>query len=397
LKKTKEKLGWPLKPDFYIPEDALNHFKEGLEGGTKLESDWKNLLDRYHKKHPDLASEFDQVIRGELPSDLDDALKIFKPEDGPIATRSASGKVMNALAKKLPHTLMGGSGDLAPSTKTILTGYGDFGFSNACAHNLHFGVREHAMGASVNGMALHGGVIPYGATFLVFSDYLRPSLRLAALMQVHSIFIFTHDSIGLGEDGPTHQPIEHLMSIRAMPGMTLIRPADANETTVAWKIAIERRGPVCLALTRQKLPILNSKKYPIEKGVSSGAYTLAEADSKIPDIIIIATGSEVHLALEAREVLREKGVQTRVVSMPSWELFEEQSKEYRKGVLLSDVPKLAVEAGSPLGWCKYVGERGDVIGLNRFGASAPGEVALEKMGYNLENVVSHALKLIRGI
>jgi transketolase len=253
------------------------------------------------------------------------------------------------------------------------------------------------MGASVNGMALHGGVIPYGATFLVFSDYLRPSLRLAALMQVHSIFIFTHDSIGLGEDGPTHQPIEHLMSIRAMPGMTLIRPADANETTVAWKIAIERRGPVCLALTRQKLPILNSKKYPIEKGVSSGAYTLAEADSKIPDIIIIATGSEVHLALEAREVLREKGVQTRVVSMPSWELFEEQSKEYRKGVLLSDVPKLAVEAGSPLGWCKYVGERGDVIGLNRFGASAPGEVALEKMGYNLENVVSHALKLIRGI
>jgi transketolase len=396
LKATKEKLGWPLKREFYIPKDALNHFKESLERGAKRESAWKDLLDKYHREHPDLADEFEQVVRGELPLDLDGALPIFKSEDGPIATRSASGKVMNALAKKLPHTLMGGSGDLAPSTKTILTGYGDFGFSQACAHNLHFGVREHAMGASVNGMALHGGVIPYGATFLIFSDYMRPALRLAALMQVHSIFVFTHDSIGLGEDGPTHQPIEHLMSIRAMPGMTLIRPADANETAAAWKIAIERKGPVCLALTRQKLPILDSKKYPIAKGFTHGAYTLAEADSNRPDIIIIATGSEVHLALGARKVLNEKGVQARVVSMPSWELFEEQSKEYKEGVLPPEVPKLAVEAGVAFGWCKYVGEKGDVIGLDRFGVSAPGEVALEKLGYNLENVVSLSLKLIGG-
>jgi transketolase len=391
---TKEKLGWPQKPEFYIPEKALHHFQKGLKRGAKWESEWNKIVDGYHKKDPGLAKEFESTIKGKLPPDLGNALPLFKTEEGPLATRSASGKVMNSIAKILPHALVGGSGDLAPSTKTILTGYGDFGFSNACAHNLHFGVREHAMGAAVNGMALHGGLIPYGATFLIFSDYMRPSLRLAALMGVHSIFVFTHDSIGLGEDGPTHQPIEHLMSLRAIPGMTLIRPADANETSVAWKIAVERKGPFALALTRQKLPVLDPDHYPIQKGVPKGAYILSEADSKKPDIIITASGSEVSLALDAKEELTSMGIEVRVVSMPSWELFEEQSKDYKRRVLPPGVPKISVEAGSPLGWCKYVGENGDSVGLARFGASAPGKVVLEKLGFSVENVVKRSLKLL---
>ncbi|MFQ5987782.1 MAG: transketolase [Dehalococcoidia bacterium] len=394
LKAAKEKLGWPLKPAFYIPDEALSHFREAMQKGAKVETEWQALLGSYRDEHPDLAADFDRLMRGELPDNWKGNLPAFSPKDGPIATRSASGKVMNTLAKKLPHFLVGGSADLAPSTKTILIGYGDFGFSKACAHNMHFGVREHAMGAIVNGMALHGGTIPYGATFLIFSDYMRPALRLAALMQVHSIFVFTHDSIGLGEDGPTHQPVEHLMSLRAIPGMTLIRPADANETAAAWIIAVEHSGPVALTLTRQKLPILDLEHYPIAKGVPRGAYVLAEAESKNPDIIIIASGSEVHLALDAREELKTKGIQARVVSMPSWELFEKQSVGYRWDVLPQDVPKLAVEAGATLGWYKYVGGEGDVIGLDRFGTSAPGKVALEKLGFSVENVVKRSMKLL---
>jgi transketolase len=394
VKATKEKLGWPLEPAFYTPEGALKHFRESIKKGKDLEGQWKKLFASYKENHPDLARELSRAIKGEIPKDLDKHLPKFSPSDGPIATRSASGTVMNAFAKGLPHQLMGGSGDLAPSTKTLLLGYGDFGFHKACAHNLHFGVREHAMGAAVNGMALHGGIIPYGATFLIFSDYMRPALRLSALMQVHSIFVFTHDSIGLGEDGPTHQPIEHLMSLRTMPGMTLIRPADSNETAIAWKIAIELKGPVALALTRQKLPVLDTHKYPVLEGVQRGAYVLAEAESNKPDIIIIASGSEVHLALEAREELKKNGVQARVVSMPSWELFEKQSDEYKKKVLIPLLPKLAVEAGSALGWCTYVGERGSVIGLNRFGASAPGNIVMAKLGFNVENVVNKAAQLL---
>ncbi len=395
VKATKEKLGWPEQPTFHIPQEVLEHFREAIKRGEEYESDWSVLLKRYRKEHPDLAQEFERVVKGELPHDLYKALPVFKTEDGPMATRSASGKVMNALARKLPHYLTGGSADLAPSTKTLLIGYGDFGFSKACASNLHFGVREHAMGAIVNGMALHGGVMPYGATFLIFSDYMRPALRIAALMKAHSIFVFTHDSIGLGEDGPTHQPIEHLMSLRAMPGMTLIRPADANETSIAWKIAVEQKGPVCIALTRQKLPILDTDKYPIINGVPRGAYILAEAESGKPDIVLIATGSEVHLALGAREALKGKGIQARVVSMPSWEIFEEQSAGYKKTVLIPGLPKIAVEAGSTLGWRTYVGESGDIIGLNRFGASGPGRVVMEKLGFNVENLVSKAAQLIR--
>ncbi|MGA9208130.1 MAG: transketolase C-terminal domain-containing protein, partial [Terriglobales bacterium] len=299
--------------------------------------------------------------------------------------------VMNAIAKRLPE-LMGGSADLNPSTKTYLAGYGDFGISDDGGRNVHFGVREHAMGTMVNGMAMHGGLIPYGATFFVFTDYMRPSLRLAALMESHSIFVFTHDSIGLGEDGPTHEPVEHLMSLRAMPHMTLLRPADANETTVAWRIAIERRRPVCLVLTRQNLPIMDPEKYPIREGVARGAYILA-GDNERADVILIATGSEVQLVLAARDKLAERKIAARVVSMPSWELFEEQPAEYREQVLLQDVPKLAVEAGATLGWYKYVGEKGAVIGVDRFGASAPGKIVMEKLGLNVDNVVQHALRL----
>ncbi len=392
---TKEALGWPLEPDFHIPDEALSHFRQTTEKGAEKEAEWKKVFDNYRKKQPELVEEFEKVVNGEIPCDLKKHLPVFEPEDGPIATRSASGKVMNAIAKQLPHSLAGGSGDLAPSTKTVLMGYGDFGFSKACSHNVHFGVREHAMGAIVNGMALHGGIIPYGATFFVFSDYMRPAIRLAALMQVHSIFIFTHDSIGLGEDGPTHQPIEHLMSLRAMPGMTIIRPADANETSAAWRVAVENKGPVVLVLTRQKLPVLDSERYPTVEGVARGAYILAEAESKKPDIIIIATGSEVHLALDVRKELKAKSIQARVVSMPSWELFEKQSMKYKEEVLLSDVPKLAVEAGSTLGWHRYVGENGDVIGIDRFGASGQGNVVLEKLGFSVENVTKHAEALLR--
>ena len=299
---------------------------------------------------------------------------------------------MNALAKRVPE-LAGGSADLNPSTKTALSGAGDFDFGQHSGRNLHFGVREHAMGAMVNGMALHGGLIPYGATFLIFSDYMKPALRLACLMNVHSIFVYTHDSIALGEDGPTHQPVEQLVGLRAIPRMTVLRPADANETAAAWKVAISRKGPVCLALTRQKLPVLDAKQYKISEGVPRGAYVLAEAEGKA-DLVLIATGSEVHLALAARERLAKDKVRARVVSMPSWELFDEQPSEYRAQVLPAGVPRLAIEAGAKLGWCKYVGDHGDVIGLERFGASAPGEVVLEKLGFSVENVVSRAMKLL---
>ena len=391
-RKTKKKLDWPLEPPFLIPEEARVHFQGAIERGAQLESQWKNLLDEYRRQHPDEATQLERMIRGELPQDWAADLPWFTPDPAGLATRVASSKVMNAMAKRLPE-LAGGSADLNPSTKTVLTGYGDFAISSDGGRNVHFGVREHAMGTIVNGMAMHGGVIPYGATFFVFTDYMRPSLRIAALMESHSIFVFTHDSIGLGEDGPTHQPIEHLMSLRAMPNMTLLRPADANETTVAWRIAIERHGPVCLVLTRQNLPILDPDKYPLRDGVARGAYILAGGQERA-DVILIASGSEVHLALAARDKLAEQQIAARVISMPSWNLFEEQPAEYRQQVLPANVPKLAVEAGATLGWYKYVGEKGAVIGVDRFGASAPGKVVMEKLGFNVDNVVQHALRLL---
>lgn len=392
VKETKKTLGWPLEPPFYIPDEALNNFRQAVERGADMEKDWRILVENYKKAYPDLAVQFEQAVKGELPKDWDSTLPHFKPEDGAIATRSASGKIMNAIAGILPN-FFGGSADLAPSTMTYLNGCGDFSSQNPAGRNLHFGVREHAMTAIVNGMSLHGGIIPYGSTFLIFSDYMRPAIRLAALMQTHSIFIFTHDSIGLGEDGPTHQPVEQLMSLRLIPGFILLRPADANETMAAWKIALERRRPIALALTRQKLPILDSQKYHINEGVPKGGYILTDAGQA--DIILIATGSEVHLVLAAREELLKQGVKARVISMPSWELFNEQTEEYRNSVLSPNIPKLAVEAGSPLGWKEYVGDTGDVIGLNRFGASAPGNTVMEQLGFSVENVVKRALILLR--
>jgi len=391
-RKTKKKLHWPLEPAFLIPDEARAHLGKAEERGAQLESQWNDLLGRYRSQFPDDAAQLERMIRGDLPQDWTTDLPWFKPDPAGLATRVASSKVMNAVAKRLPE-LMGGSADLNPSTKTYLAGFGDFGIGNDTGRNVHFGVREHGMGTIVNGMAMHGGLIPYGSTFFVFTDYMRPSLRLAALMDSHSIFVFTHDSIGLGEDGPTHEPIEHVMSLRAMPHMTLLRPADANETAVAWRLAIERRRPACLVLTRQNLPIMDTDKYPIRDGVPRGAYVLA-GEQEHPDLIIIATGSEVQLALAARDKLAEQKVAARVVSMPSWELFEEQSPDYRRQVLPADVPKLAVEAGATLGWYKYVGEKGAVVGVDRFGASAPGKTVMEKLGLNVDNVVEHALRLV---
>lgn len=394
LEATKEALDWPKEPPFYIPEEVLTHCRQAVQKGAELESKWQALLAAYLRSGEENAKKLEQVIKGDLPSDWHSDLPSFRPEDGPIATRNASGSVMNALVKKLANFMIGGSADLAPSTKTTLKGFGDFGIQSYRANNLHFGVREHAMGAIANGIALHSNLIPFTGTFLVFSDYMRPAIRLSAMMQTNVKYIFTHDSIGIGEDGPTHQPVEQLMSLRTIPGMTVIRPADANETVAAWKVAIKRRGPVALVFTRQNLPILDPDKYPVAEGVPRGAYILYEDTSGSPDLILIATGSEVHLALASQKELKLKGVKTRVVSMPSWELFEEQSQDYKQKVLPSGVPKLAIEAGVSLGWHAYVGFDGDVIGLNRFGASAPGRIVYEKMGFNVGNVVERALVLL---
>ena len=393
VKATKEKLGWPLQPDFYVPDAALAHFRSAIPRGEELEAAWKDRFEEYRGRYPKMAQDLQGLISNKLPQNWDADLPVFPADPKGMATRDASGKAMNAIAGRV-QSLVGGSADLAPSTKTTLTAYGDIGMGSDGGRNIHFGVREHGMGAIVNGMALHGGIIPYGSTFLIFSDYMRGSIRLAALMNTHSLFVFTHDSIGLGEDGPTHEPIEHLMSLRAMPNMTVMRPADANETVEAWRIALQRQRPMAMALTRQKIPVLDAKRYPIREGVDKGAYVLAEADGGKPQIVLIATGSEVQLALAAREELAKQKIATRVVSMPCWELFDEQPAEYRKQVLPAGVPKLAIEAGATLGWCKYVGENGGVIGLDRFGASAPGNVVMDKLGFNVPNVVEHALKLV---
>lgn len=393
LAETKKNLGWPLEPDFHVPEEARAHFNEAVGRGEKLEKNWLALMDRYKKDHPDSYKKLQRAISGELPEDWDMDIPQFSPEDGPVATRSSSGIVMNAIADRL-KTLIGGSADLAPSNKTMLKGKGDFSAKVGSSRNMHFGVREHAMGAIVNGMAVHGALVPFGATFLVFSDYMRPALRMAAMMQANSTFVFTHDSIAVGEDGPTHQPIEQVMSLRAVPGLTVIRPADANETAEAWRLAVKRKGPHVLALTRQNLPVLDPEVYPVNEGTQRGAYILADADGGTATIVLIATGSEVHLALEAREALRAKGINARVVSMPSWEIFGEQETEYRRQVLPDGIPRLAVEAGVTLGWRDYVGIEGDVVGLDRFGASAPGDTVLAEFGFNAAHVVERALDLI---
>ncbi|PWH19804.1 MAG: transketolase [Ardenticatenia bacterium] len=391
---TKRNLGWPEDKTFYVPEEALQVFRQAVPHGQQLEGEWHQMFQRYAQEYPELAELWQRVWSRDITLDWEKVLPVFAPSAGGEATRVASGMVLNALAPVLP-TLIGGSADLTPSNNTELKGIPWMEPGNYAGRNIHFGVREHAMGAILNGMALHGGVIPYGGTFLVFSDYMRPAIRLAAMMELPVIYVFTHDSIGLGEDGPTHQPVEHLPSLRAIPNLVVIRPADANETSEAWRVALERReGPTALLLTRQKIPIFDRTMLAPASGLRRGAYVLADSAGQ-PDIILIASGSEVALALGARESLAQHGVQARVVSMPSWELFETQPPEYRAQVLPQQVTKrLAVEAAIPLGWERYVGNNGAVIGMERFGASAPYQVLLEKFGFTVENVTQRALQLL---
>ena len=390
---TKRALGWPQEPAFYVPDEALGHFRKALEQGQTQEEEWEQRLAGYERAYPEEYRLWRAVSAGDLPDGWDAAIPTFAADDGTLATRQASGQVLNGLIQGLP-TLLGGSADLAPSTLTYLQGYGDLGLYDGPGHNLHFGVREHAMGHIVNGMALHGGVLPYAATFLIFSDYMRPALRLAALQQAHSFFIFTHDSIGLGEDGPTHQPIEHLASLRAIPGLTVYRPADANETAACWRLALQRPEPAALALTRQKLPVLDHAER-IREGVPRGAYVLLEASGGHPDLLLLATGSEVSLVLAAQALLAQRGLQASVISMPSWELFEEQPQHYRDTVLPPAArARLAVEAASPMGWHRYVGDQGEVIAMERFGASAPAADVLGAFGFTAEAVAARAAALV---
>ncbi|NKE70259.1 transketolase [Candidatus Manganitrophus noduliformans] len=393
--RTKQNLGWPPAPDFYIPDAALRHYRKGVEKGQRLEADWQRRFAAYAAEYPDLAEGWRRVMNGTLPEEWDAEIKKYRPK-GPMATRQASGEVLNRVAPALP-TLIGGSADLAPSTNTYLKGMGDFLADQDGGRNIHFGVREHGMGGILNGMALHRGVIPYGGTFLIFSDYMKPSIRLAALMNLPVIYVFTHDSIGLGEDGPTHQPIEQLAGLRAIPNLTVIRPADATETEAAWRLAIERRGgPVALVLTRQKLPLLDRSRYAPAGLVEKGAYLLTETQGRPAELILIATGSEVHLALEAAQKLASQGMAVRVVSMPSWELFEKQPVEYRNAVLPPEITaRVSIEAASTFGWRRYVGLKGDAIGRDDFGASAPGEVVLREFGFTAENVMTRVLKLLK--
>jgi transketolase len=391
---TKKAYGWPTEEKFFIPPEALSEFRKCVARGSEAEAAWQQKLDACRKAAPDLAAEWDRYVLGELPAGWKEKLPVFKPADGALATRQASGKVLAAIAPALP-TLVGGSADLAPSNNTYLKGLGDFSKGNYGARNFHFGVREHAMGAALNGMAL-SGLIPYGGTFLVFSDYARPALRLAALMEARSIFVFTHDSIFLGEDGPTHQPVEHLASLRVIPHLMVLRPADANETAVAWRIAIEHRGgPVALLLTRQGLPILDRNRYASAEGVERGAYVLADASGTTPQVLLLASGSEVSVAVEAHEKLAAEGIASRVVSMPSWDLFEKQPQAYRDEVIPPAVSvRVAIEAASPFGWERYIGPKGAVLGLNRFGASAPYKVLAEKFGLTPADVIRRAKELL---
>jgi transketolase len=394
VKLTKKNLGWPLEPSFYIPDEALAHFRKAGAQGGKAEAEWQQRLAAYRKAFPAIAAEWDRYVNRELPDGWKSKLPNFKPSDGPLATRQASGKVLNAISPALP-TLIGGSADLAPSTNTLIKGETDFQKGNYGGRNLHFGVREHAMGSILNGMAL-SGLIPYGATFLIFSDYTRPTMRLAAIMETRPIFVYTHDSIFLGEDGPTHEPIEQVPSLRAIHGLCFIRPADANETAVAWRVAVERRdGPVAIALTRQKLPIIDQEKYGSAEGLARGAYVLADAKGKSPELLLIASGSEVSVILEACEKLNSERVAARAISMPSWDLFERQPQAYKDEVMPPSVTaRLAVEAAAPFGWERYVGSKGAVIGMNRYGASAPYKILAEKFGFTAANVIKRAYELL---
>lgn len=390
---TKKNLGWPEEPDFLVPEDVLHHFREAGRRGDLLMEEWRAMWEGYVKEYPELHSLWERMSTKAIGRPWENILPRFDP-NGEMATRVASGQTLNAISDYIPG-LLGGSADLTPSNNTYLKGRGEF--HQECGSNIRFGVREHAMGAILNGLSLSNMLIPYGGTFLVFSDYMRPAIRLAAMMGLQVIYVFTHDSIGIGEDGPTHQPIEQLMSLRLIPNLWVIRPCDANETAYAWTIAIERKnGPTALVLSRQGLPIIDRRVYGSAHGTRRGGYILAEAKGGYPELILIGSGSEVHLLLAAREVLQARGARVRVVSLPCWELFSEQPLEYREEVMPSSVKaRLAVEAGATLGWERYTGSPSRVIGLDRFGASAPGKVLFREFGFTVENVVARAEAILR--
>ncbi len=411
VKATKDKLGWPEAPDFFVPEDAARKFGEARAAGEKAEAGWNERMAAYAKAFPAEHAQLQARLRGDLPEGWDADMPVFPADDKGLATRVAGKQILAAIASRLP-ALVGGSADLDPSTHTNLVDQGDFGPKPAvdakpiegadkagiswAGRNVHFGVREHAMAAIVNGMAAHGGFIPYGSTFLIFSDYMRPAIRLAALQKLHALHVFTHDSIALGEDGPTHQPIEQLASLRAIPGLTVIRPADANETAVAWKVAVTMKDrPVLLVLTRQDVPTLDRGRHPAAAGLARGAYVIDGAEHDEPDLILIASGSEVSLIVAAAEALGQEGVKVRCVSMPSWDLFEAQPASYREAVLPpSATRRLAVEAGATFGWERWVGQAGDVIGIDHFGASAPAKVLMKEFGFSADNVIARARRLL---
>jgi transketolase len=406
---SKQAAGWPLDPTFYVPDQVRAHFHTVIERGRVQESAWSQNYDEYQRAYPEMAAELERLMKHGLPQGWREALPAIAAGAHPEATRTALGHTMNATAARLPE-LFGGDADLAPSTFTALKGLGDFqspqfapldgqgsvgGVWGYAGRNLHFGVREHAMGAIVNGVAAHGGLLPFGSTFLLFSDYMRPPIRLASIMKLHVIFIFTHDSIGLGEDGPTHQPVEQLLSLRAIPELLVIRPASANEVVGAWQVAVEHQaGPVALILSRQKLPVLDPGQYPnMVDGVAHGGYVLAPVKGK-PDILLVATGSEVHLALSARQALEARGIKAQVISMPCWELFETQSPQYRESVWPPAIPSLSIEAGLTLGWRRYGQPAMNNIGVDRFGASAPGEAVMREYGLNVEQVCERAQQIL---
>lgn len=394
VKLTKAFYKWEERPLFHVPEEAVARMRRAVDQGERCEKEWEALLSKYRANFPEDAQKFDWQMRGELPPDWDTQIPVFNSSDGKLATRVASGKILNGIAVKVPN-ILGGSADLAPSTKTIISGSEDQNHRHPGGRNFRFGVREHAMGAVLNGIAAHGGLVPYGATFLIFSDYMRPAIRLSALMDLHVIYVFTHDSIGVGEDGPTHQPVEHLVALRAIPNLLVIRPADANETAEAWRVAMQCSKPVALLLTRQGLPISDPARYAPAAGLSKGAYVLSEPAGDL-DIILIASGSEVCLALEAQEKLsKEKGIHARVVSMPCWELFDRQTQEYRDQVLPTTVKaRLSIEAGSCLGWAQWVGDGGACVSVDRFGSSAPGGQVMNQYGFNVDNVVATAVAVV---
>jgi transketolase len=403
LNRAKDNLGWPQEPRFYVPEDVLAHFREAVEHGSRAENEWRTRLSAYRAIFPSQAAEFTRRLRCDpanrvsycLPDGWEDALPSFPADPKGTATRAASGKVINAVAAKLPE-LLGGSADLAPSNNTWINGAAAFQKATPEGRNFHFGVREHGMGAALNGMALHGGLMPYGATFFVFTDYLRPAIRISALSHIPVIWVMTHDSIGLGEDGPTHQPVEHLAAMRAIPNLCVLRPADANETVEAWKTAISRRdAPTLLALTRQNLPVLDRTVYASARGLAKGAYVLKDFGTGEPNLILMASGSEVALIVAAADRLAAEGIAARVVSFPSWDLFTAQDAAYRESVLPQKITaRLAIEAGISQGWDKWVGDHGAVISLEHFGASAPAKTLFEQFGFTVENVIEQAKKVL---